>query len=289
MIVTQKKMKLTVVNDFAQYILNSILKFMQFYPFRSKLVALTDGKVVLIDADLRPTLNHKGIVCQNTRGVWTVRCVNRAEVQKNAELAGETCTLLGFSGYSAHNVLMVDANGEFKPKQPEKQHPKMILNHFNMRSLDRLGRFKRNLNMKEPINNQLSEFVGTPQQCFALSVECVPHIVIPWNNPSDPITESPLIEPDDTTTENPKLKPDKHVEPIKPIIQPDQKPTIIVPLDSNNDTKVEFITENFSAPWAASIYIDGNLACIGVLLDRYWILAERKCFDSVKYELFRFI
>lgn len=260
--------------------------------------------MVLIDADLKPSLNHKGIVAENSHGVWSIRCVNRAEVVKNAEMAGEICILLGFSGYSSHIVQRIGDHGEITQKPPINHNQHLNLNQFNMRSWDRfnipVGRFIRSIQWKQPVefnakNNQFSEIVGTPRQCFALNVECVPHVIIPIQNPSNEnpnnenviinntTTESPFIEPDDVTTEKPQIKPDKPAEPIKPIIQPDQKPTVIVPFEANNSTNEVVITENFNAPWAASIYINGKLACIGVLLGRYWILTHKNCVGSVKY------
>lgn len=283
-------------------------------------VALTDGKEVLLDADLRPNLRHKGILCENSQGVWSVRCVNRLQHRKNSELAGQTCTMLGFSGYSSHNVLMVDENGDPKRKPPAPKE-KADFRQFGRHSWDRLGSpphrylFKRSIDSPpaEGNANRFTELVGAPRhQCFALYVECVPHslipIIVPDPNNIDETTTLPPVEittqkkpqetsthtsvetttkdPIEITTEKPKPKPEepkKPVKPIEPVIQIDDKPTIVVPFEPENDTITEVITNNFSAPWTASIFIDGELTCIGVLLGQNWVLVERSCVENVKY------
>lgn len=260
-------------------------------------MALTDGKAVLMDANLQPTLNYKGILCENSRGDWSIKCVDRAHVRKNMELAGQTCTLLGFSGYSSHNVLMVDEIGAPKRKPFER----VDVRQFGLRSWDRMipNRyiFKRSVD-NHPVSDASTVLLAAlPKHCFGLQIECVPHTIIPIETvvppeptekpqpvtttvkPIDPTTIPPPIE---VTTTPSKLKPPPQpVNPINPTHQKD-KPTVIVPFVPENETDIEFITNNFAAPWTASVYIDGDLACIGVLLGQYWVLAERSCVENVK-------
>lgn len=40
--------------------------------------------------------------------------------------------------------------------------------------------------------------------------------------------------------------------------------------------------KNFSAPWNADIFINGDPACNGILVDRFWIAAESGCLNRTK-------
>lgn len=279
--------------------------FQYHFRFNLFLVALTDGKVVLMDAELRPTLRHNGVLCENTRGKWSVRCVRRLEIQKNAELAGQTCTMLGFSGYSSHNVVMVNKDGEFKHKPSSEISHRVNLvrqSFFDRHTLPRL--YKRST-MDMDINaflhasqdendlDMIDEIVGAPRECFALSIQCIPHMTLPIVNPdpempSDVTTVAPQV-PQTTTTiapakTNSTSNDSQQAKPLEPIIQPNKVPHTFVPISDDNQTQPDIITENFNAQWLASIFIDGDLVSIGVLLDRYWVLSEKTVIDTVKYE-----
>lgn len=74
------------------------------------IVALTDGKTVYLDANLRPQLHYKGIVSKNKVGQWNVLCSDQIDVVHNgAQTAGEVCSILGFRyrfRLLFHNVLI---------------------------------------------------------------------------------------------------------------------------------------------------------------------------------------
>ncbi|XP_031617390.1 serine protease nudel-like isoform X2 [Contarinia nasturtii] len=264
-------------------------------------IALTDGKVVLMDAELKPALRHEGVLCENANGRWSVRCVRRMEPQKNSELAGETCTLLGFSGYVSHNVIMVNKDGDFKAKPRDHNHRVNFMRQtvFDRHSMPRFM-FKRSLDINKFLHvsqddddlNMSDIIVGAPCECFALSIQCVPHMVMPIINPtpgellpSDNETSPPTSTNTPVTTPKPTAHPTEpqQSKPIEPIIQPEKVPNIIVPIPAN-DRQEDIIVDNFSAPWIASIFIDGDLSSIGVLLDRYWVLSEKTVIDSVNLD-----
>lgn len=256
-----------------------------------------------------------------------MKCVNRAQIQKNRQLAGQVCISLGFSGYSSHNVSMVDENGEIKQRPGAKARESINL----LRLVNR--RFQREAihfdNMAQSTN--VEEIVGARQQCSALYVECVPHATIPIDTkpneqpipsppeattvaptppddippatvepkpakptkPDGPPTETSTVKPsppkpikppkpDDDKPEKPAHEPPPpHPNVIEPQIRPGQTPTVIVPFEEKNET-VHLISDNFKAAWTASVFIDGDLACIGVLLDRFWVLVESSCMSSVE-------
>lgn len=224
--------------------------------------ALTDGNTVLLDGDLRPNLNHKGVVCENVNGVWSVKCVRRNQLLINAEIAGQTCLKLGFSGYMSHKVVNANENGEFtQPRQVEKEQKiasaaaRQALQNYNIYSNQ--YRFKRFLNdsphSQSKAGDEFMEVVSQSRGCTALYVECVPHSTIP------------IVDPNT----------DKHT-PNKPNIQQLEPPTPHHADPTDTETRPKTI-EKFSAPWLASVYVDGNLTCIGIFLDRHWVLVERSC------------
>lgn len=236
-----------------------------------------------MDAELRPNLNHEGILCQNSQGVWSVRCVNRLEIRKNAELAGQTCTLLGFSGYQSHNVVMVNENGAVKEKRPPNHGRNADFTAFGKHSWDRMGKdrylFKRSINLDNNLHatqddDHLMEIVGTPQQCFALSIVCVPHMSLPFEN-----TNFDDISSNEKTTLSPhplKITTENIIETTTRKIETHKNHA--KPIGS------EIIIDNFAAPWVGSIFVDGDLTCIGVLLDRFWVLVQKDCIDSVRLD-----
>lgn len=238
-------------------------------------VALTDGKTVLIDLDSRPKLSHKGIVCENVNGVWSVKCVTRRAERKDKDTIGEVCFSLGFTGYSFHNLSRVDENGEIITKRPPIERNNLYLQHlaarrFNKRSISSkdLHHQKHTDNIEKQIQSErFEEVVGAPQQCLALYLECVPHSVVPIIEIQP--TEAPPIE---TTTEVKRTN-----EPILPNLT--EAPE--APEEKTNETETQ-INQDFHAPWIGSVFVDGNLSCLCVLLDRSWVLVDNKCVDGVE-------
>lgn len=59
--------------------------------------SLGDGLTVYLDANYKPIINDKGIICKNERGHWKALCANDISFSNNgAEKAGAICTILGF-------------------------------------------------------------------------------------------------------------------------------------------------------------------------------------------------
>lgn len=247
---------------------------------------------MLIDVNLRPNLNHKGIVAKNSNGVWNVMCVKRSEInRRGAEMAGGICSMLGFSGYSFYNVTSVTSDGIEVPRNVDRaqisgQHTflKHLRTHFDQ-SLRYMRKRHNDPNefwsdipsdMRDGIH--FSETVGAPKKCSGFYIECVPHAVIPVVIPLPDGIRPPNL---------PKPTPSKQthkVKPISPVIQPNGAPTVIVPAVNNTKPETpssEHINDEHF-PWSASIYINGLLVCNGILFDRVWIGVEGSCVTSVK-------
>lgn len=260
-------------------------------------VALTDGKSVLIDLDLRPKLRHKGIVCENKNGIWSVKCVKRNEVRANKELIGQVCFSLGFSGYSFHNLTRVDENGEIVTRRPLGQNRNNQWNAPNARhgwdssSLNsRRFLYKRSIpsidsdrHSQQNAETRFEEIVvGAPEQCLALYLECVPHSFVPIIEP-----QPDEAFPGEVTTESPKPvgPPNNHPATPQPNDATSTEPVQLDPTELpeiKNETETQIIKNNFNAPWLGSIYVDGNLSCIGVLLDPHWVLVDNSCVEGVE-------
>lgn len=244
--------------------------------------ALTDGQNIVLDADLRPELNHKGMVSHNMNGIWAPMCVNRIQIRQNEKAASEACSSLGFIGSTYHNVTEVGTN--VKPhRRPSKDQNKFhhpINKHLvgDQFSLS-LPRFKREMTKSD--NLRLTEIMlGAPITCWGLYVECIPHSVRPIIE-SKP-DEQPNSLEDSKKRPQPEI-PDK-IEPI--IIQTDTAPnTVIPPKKIKNETthfEVQVHESNFYAPWSASVFINGYLKCVGVLIDHLWVLTEASCVADIK-------
>lgn len=235
---------------------------------------------MLIDLDSRPKLSHKGIVCENVNGTWSVMCVTRRDERKEMGKIGEVCFSLGFTGYSFHNLSRVDENGEIITKRPPIQRNNFYLQHLEARRF-----YKRSISPKDAIietqnqNVQFEEIVGAPQQCLALYLECVPHSVVPI------IEIQPTEAPIETTTENKKTnEPSKEqhsdIIPTNPHHEETITPNAPI-LPNLNETETQ-IDKDFHAPWIGSVFIDGSLSCVCVLLDRSWVLVDNKCLEGVE-------
>lgn len=267
-------MKLIVVSENRMrepffFLYNSIFEFRKFIDRILFTVALTDGQNVLLDADMRPELNHKGIVCQNVNGFWAVNCVQR-DKHRNAELAAQTCTQLGFSGLNFYNVSRITEDGKISHRHQEAKgrnsvrFDKQLFNELNPAH----NRFKRHASHLD-----LSEVVGSAKQCLALYVECIPHSILPVINPQP----DPPEETQDIPTNNDN----------KPVTEPDEIPIIIDPSEqpnNGNHTEPQSLDNKFYAPWSASVFFNGDLKCIGVLVDRVWVLVESSCVDVIDWD-----
>lgn len=154
--------------------------------------------------------------------------------------------------------------------------------------------YRRSIDIKNLHNQTKSHeiVIGAPSQsCNALYLECVPHSHIPTDETSPStidhtttIPEPNVSPPDDvhqqTTVPSTNFHPStdaNHAHTTSSPIEPNTPPT-----DHGNATKPRIIENNFKAPWIASIYIDGDLSCIGVLLDRQWVLVESGCVESAE-------
>lgn len=225
-------------------------------------MALTDGKTVLIDGDLKPSLQYRGIACENINGQWSVMCFRRHNVRVNGDqIAGQICSTIGFTGYTYHNISTVNQDGEIKQRRPVKAERLQLDFLHDIQSI----RSKRDT-VRVTANE---EMVSAPKDknCLGLYIECAPHSIIPIEDPPIPVpTTTPSV---DKTTITPSIIPDNVFTTEKAF-----------DIDFNKTIIDEFT--NFTAPWLASIFINGDPACIGILVDKFWVIANSKCVNGTK-------
>lgn len=125
---------------------------------------------------------------------------------------------------------------------------------------------------EEHPESAFEEIVGNSHSCFAYYIECVP-------NPTQGIDTLPVPVAPTTPTET--------VPPaLVPVIQPEERPTVVVEYNATHidNMPIEIASEEDHWPWSASIYANGRLICVGVVIDRFWVLTEKGCMDSLRLE-----
>lgn len=122
------------------------------------------------------------------------------------------------------------------------------------------------------------ELVGNVKKCIGLYVECVPHSKTNFSAHIGFQSEEP--------TPSKMLIADIPISPIKPIIDKDKIPTVIAHFNQTIHLNEQLIAidkeKEIHWPWSARIYVNGKLVCIGVLLDKYWVITEISCLKLIK-------
>lgn len=247
-------------------------------------MALTDGTKVLIEADLKPSLRRKGIVVENKNGVWSVMCLRRLGPHGNGdELAGEICTMIGFTGYMYHNFSRVTEDGQIK-QHGQKNSPRLLLDF-----LFEDGPGVRSKRSTDGRNGSIEEILTTPadRNCFGLYIECSPYSIIPIEKPP------PTVFTTTTTTTTSTIR--TPVTPTTPMhALTSEIPDITTTterIDITFNKTIEAINDfnDISAPWVANIFVNGEPACIGILVDKHWVIADINCVNETKWALHFFL
>lgn len=126
--------------------------------------------------------------------------------------------------------------------------------------------------------------VGNIKKCIGLYVECVPHSKTNFSAFEHHHHDVVVV---DKIPKKPLIIADIPITPIKPIINIDKIPTVIAHFNQTIHLAENFLVTKETEvhwPWAARIYVNGKLECVGVLLDKFWVLTESKCLKLIKYE-----
>lgn len=196
--------------------------------------------------------------------------------------AVQICSILGFSGYKFHNVtqipkIKVHPHVEHSAPKPSPsilpEHPQ-VMSHISVWRRDVSATLA--IARDEHPESAFEEIVGNIQSCFAYYIECVP-------SPTQGIDPALVVPVADKPSSSPADKPEPALEPI---IQPHETPSVVVEYNATHsgDTPVILVTEEQHWPWGASVYTNGRLVCVGVVIDRFWVLTEKGCMDLVRLE-----
>lgn len=294
---------LYVLMYFSTYIFMANSLYRQFHnSFRS--VALSNGTIIITDINARPELQENGIVCRNTNGTWNILCDHDGNLEKNAaQTAGQVCNVLGFSGYAKYDITTIPGTRDTQARNVI--HSTAFNNLHHVRNQDDISfRFRRNFDSSSsrvsyndlrqgdakgaghhPSNHhrdhsghghhhahrqQQTEIVHHEVTCRALFVFCTPHANT------------------NTTTHNTlphHARPHAPLDPLVPDIIPNRIPAVQVHRNRTtpirNETAAVTRTDEHW-PWIASIYVNGDFKCLGVLLDRHWVLADETCINKTR-------
>lgn len=216
----------------------------------------------------------EGFVSKNTNGVWRLVCA-----VDGAQTAGQVCTLLGFSGYISYELRTIPTEQVGQFQKPVETNRYSFNKHLESRydieryrrdlsnDFDRHGHGHHGHHNKRPHHHHhhhKKEPIRQDAKCEGLYVECTPHA-----NGNTTI-HAPVVPP---------KKPVKTiVGPIIPLIRPGLVPNITVypETEKHKEDSKEPDTQN-EWPWLANIYVNGYLRCIGILLDRHWVIANELC------------
>lgn len=258
-----------------------------------------------MDINLRPDIKEEGIVANNKNGVWKVLC----NVQKEDEehIANKVCSLLGFSGQLRFETKLVSAfttARSFIGTPSVAKEESLFKKHMHNHHEEGRGMFRRDIHETRMLSDfgkghgghghghahghdhkeghghkghgpkpshthHKKEKIHHAKECTGLYVVCLPHAS---TNTSTLIHVKPHTH-----------KPKPVVKPIVPHAKPGKVPNIVVETNKHKETTTFETHEHW--PWVASIYINGELKCIGVLLDRNWVLADDHCINRAKYFL----
>lgn len=255
-------------------------------------VALTNGVDIDLDANKRPNLLESGLFTQNKNGLWKVMCSYETDFHiHGAKTAKDICTILGFSGSSFHNTTsFVNTNVHIDPSLATKEnvfrmHVDDPRNHF-----DRENNKKPDLMLKRSMHPLIEHVIPVEKDCTALYVECIPksnnNQTIKILKAGQEIIELKTLNIDQLKPIiSPKAKPQVAVKPsiskqkedvVNKVVEKIQNLTLLV----NN--KLHQADEYLHWPWLADIYVNGKLHCIGILVDKNWVLVHQSCYDDVK-------
>ncbi|XP_046808532.1 serine protease nudel [Lucilia cuprina] len=257
--------------------------------------ALTNGKEIKLDSNKRPALQSAGIFSRNINGIWRTVCTHETTFSDhNAKTAAEVCALLGFKGFKFYNTTQPAKHHHIVPISPEI-HSK---SRFNEEVLSVVGdnlhfSHVKNIFLKDlKTNLRTIRIEQTRETCLGLYVEC--HAKSNHTEPLKTISAGqpkPLFDDLKVPHFKPALethnKPNVFVKPHLPTMMVEKKEEIMQKLDKvidgkKNisilvDKKLHHGIEELHWPWLVDVYANGKLWCLGVLMDKHWIMVHETC------------
>ncbi|XP_073841369.1 serine protease nudel [Musca autumnalis] len=263
--------------------------------------ALTNGKEIYMDGHRQPILNTAGIFSRNNNGTWRIVCTHETSYgDHNAKTASEVCSLLGFKGYSFYNTTMPTIYEHIIPISPDLHTRSRISDEIQNTVSD--SEYFSALKSVFPSfkNLRTIRIEQTKEVCLGLYVECIAK-----SNKTEPIKAFSAGQA--------KPHVETKTEQLQPSIETHNKPNVFVKpetlssvggktnqsgvnsLENSNDPKKNItilvdqqlheVIEELHWPWLVDVYANGKLWCIGVLMDKHWIMVHETCNYGIRLNL----
>ncbi|XP_017028686.1 serine protease nudel [Drosophila kikkawai] len=264
--------------------------------------ALTNGHDVHFDVHQQPKFSSAGIFSRNGHGVWRVVCAHETGYHEHqAHTADAVCALLGFKGAHYFNSSAFVNQQEMHPITPELKNSR---NFAQLRSMvaDNIQMTENEIIIPElghPSASRPEKDRLLPNKCLGIYVECNPlankttplktlsagQAIIP-----KPKEQVPLLLPTIETHSRPNVhfkpqippvvvkKKDEILDRLETLIKSKKNTTLLV-----NEQLHEAI-EELHWPWLADVYLNSELWCIGVLIDKHWLLVHESCLAGISLD-----
>lgn len=269
------------------------------------LVALTNGHDVHFHVHQQPKFSSAGIFSRNAHGVWRVVCAHETGYHEHqANTADAVCALLGFKGAHYFNSTEFVSQQEMHPITPElKSGRTRLASHIHSMVGDNIQLTENEIIMPElghPSASRPEKDRLLPTKCLGIYVECNP-----FSNKTTPLKtlsagqavkpklkdEVPVLLPTIETHNRPNV----HFKPQLPATVVNKKDEILDRLDNlikSKKNKTLLVNEELHEaieelhwPWLADVYSNGDLWCIGVLIDKHWLLVHESCMFGISLRM----
>lgn len=251
-----------------------------------------------MDGNRQPILSSAGIFSRNANGVWHIVCTHETPYgDHNAKVAGEVCSLLGFKGYSFFNTTKPTIFDHIIPISPDL-HLAPRLGGEIQNTVSDSEYFSAMQSVYPSYRNLRTIRIEQSQEaCLGLYVECIAK-----SNRTEPVKTLSAGQPK-------PIEEEKQTETLQPFIEPHNKPNVFVKPELPNEEKkkepskgesanlmdpkknmtilvdqqLHEIIEELHWPWLVDVYANGKLWCLGVLMDKHWIMVHESCNFGIRY------
>ncbi|KAH8305277.1 hypothetical protein KR018_010024, partial [Drosophila ironensis] len=263
--------------------------------------ALTNGHDVHFSLHQQPKFSSAGIFSRNAHGVWRVVCAHETGYHEHqANTADAVCALLGFKGAHYFNSTEFVSQQEMHPITPELKWGRTLLAAQLDAMLDDNVQMTENEiilpELGHPSASRPEKDRLLPNKCLGIYVECNPlaNTTTPMKTLSagqvvkqPPKEQVPVLLPTIETHNRPNV----HFKPQMPATVVNKKDEILDRLDNlikSKKNKTLLVNEQLHEaieelhwPWLADVYANGDLWCIGVLIDKHWLLVHESCLSGI--------
>lgn len=253
------------------------------------------------DAHQQPKFSTVGIFSKNAHGLWRVVCAHETDFHEHqAKTADMVCALLGFRGAQYYNSTEFIGQQRMHPITPELANSQA---GPGLRALMRDNAQLSSMEMglprpsQHPLPGQQRARV-LPNKCLGIYVECNArsNATLPLKTFSagQAITPPPSEQlPELLPSIQTNVRPYVHFKPLLPLQVVNKKDEILDHLETlikSKSNKTMLVQEQLHEaieelhwPWLADIYVDGELWCLGVLLDKHWLLVHETCLTGLRF------